>query len=79
SALAFMIAGNKSCAEIVQMVEEGDERGLIAGYAYNSLFAASDLLERPGHAPEAARDRLLAMVGQVDVAKSASPDEDKRY
>ena len=76
SALAFVLAGNRTCAEIVALVENHDREALLAGQLYNSLFAASDKLTPPARAPEAVRDRLLNVVGTLDVAKTSNPEDD---
>jgi serine/threonine protein kinase len=78
SALAFMVAGNRTCDQIVAIVESGDTKPIVAGHIYNSLFAASasggaELLSR-----SAANDRLLNEVGYIDVARTADPDDDAR-
>jgi hypothetical protein len=78
SALAFAIAGNRTCDEIVALVQNHDREALIAGQLYNSLFAASDKLEIPARAPEATHDRLLNVVGSLDVAKTSGPEDDAR-
>jgi serine/threonine protein kinase len=76
SALAWIVAGGRDCAAIVRLAEEPDVEALVAGQVYNSLFAASEELDPPGHAPEAARDRLLRLIGTIDVAKTAEPADD---
>ncbi len=53
------LAGNRTCDEIVALVENHDSEALLAGQLYNALFAASDKLAPPARAPEAVRDRLL--------------------
>jgi serine/threonine protein kinase len=78
SALAFVVVGNRTCDEIVRLVEENDSRGLLSGHLYNAIFAASEKLDRPGRSDDAARDRLLALVGTLDVAKTADPQDDAR-
>lgn len=78
SALAFIVAGNRTCDEIVALVENHDREALLAGHLYNSLFAASDKLNPPARAPEAVRDRLLNVVGTLDVAKTSNPEDDAR-
>src|SRR5439155_22658170 len=78
SALAFVVAGNRTCDEIVRLVEENDSRSLLAGHVYNALFASSDKLDAPAMSDAATRDRLLALVGTLDVAKTADPQDDAR-
>lgn len=78
SALAWTVAGNRTCNEIVRMVEDGEREELLSGHLYNSLFAASNKLVPPAQAPEAIADRLLNIVGSLDVAKTAGPEDDAR-
>lgn len=78
SALAWIVVGGRNCTEIVQLAEEPDAEALLAGQLYNALFAASEHLDPPGHAPAAARDRLLRLLGTLDVARTASPADDAR-
>jgi hypothetical protein len=78
SALAFIVAGNRTCDEIVALVENHDREALLSGHLYNALFAASDKLDPPARAPEAVRDRLLNVVGTLDVAKTSNPEDDSR-
>lgn len=78
SALAYVVVGSRSCSDIVDLVDQGDYQPVLAGHLYNSLFAASDVLEPPSRAGDATRDRLLNVVGSLDVAKTCDPDEDSR-
>jgi serine/threonine protein kinase len=78
SALAYVVAGNRSCDEIAQLVDEGDFRTILAGHVYNALYAASGSAGPDAQAHEAGNDRLLAQVGLVDVAKTANPEDDGR-
>lgn len=78
SALAFVVAGNRTCSEIVTLVEDQARDDLLAGHLYNSLFAASDKLRAPARSPEAGSDRLLGVVGTLDVAKTSDPEVDAR-
>jgi serine/threonine protein kinase len=82
SALAYVVAGNRWCDEIVQLATDTQNlrnaRALVAGHAYNSLFAASDKLAASFRDEAASRDRLLRLTGSVDVAKTANPDDDGR-
>jgi hypothetical protein len=78
SALAWTVAGNRTCDEIVRLVEDNDRERLLSGHLYNAIFAASEKLQPPAHAPEAASDRLLRIVGTLDVAQTAGPDDDAR-
>ena len=78
SALAYVVAGNRTCDEIVALVENQDREALLSGHLYNALFAASDKLKAPARAPEAVRDRLLNVVGTLDVAKTSDPEIDSQ-
>jgi serine/threonine protein kinase len=78
SALAFTIAGNRTCDEIVRLVEENDGKALLAGHMYNSIFAASEHVPPPASNAAARRDRLLGVVGSLDVARTADPGDDVR-
>jgi serine/threonine protein kinase len=78
SALAWSVAGNRTCDEIVRLVEDGDRERLLSGHLYNALFAASDKLLPPARSTEASEDRLLNIVGTLDVAKTATPDDDAK-
>lgn len=78
SALAYVVAGSRTCEEIVDLVDRAEPQPLIAGHMYNALFAASDSLEPPAWADDASRDRLLNIVGTLDVARTADPEEDAR-
>lgn len=78
SALAYVVAGNRTCDEIVQFVDDGDTKKLLAGHIYNSMFAASASAGPDGLAEDARNDRLLREVGYLDVARTADPDDDAR-
>lgn len=78
SALAFIVAGNRACGEIVQLVSQNDVRSLLAGNIFNSLFAASHALESPFYSDDASRDRLLRLIGSLDVARTAEPEIDSK-
>jgi hypothetical protein len=78
SALAWTVAGNRTCDEIVRLAEDNDRERLLSGYLYNSLFAASGGPQTSNHSSEAAADRLLRIVGTLDVARTASPEDDAR-
>ena len=78
SALAFVVAGNRTCSEIVNLVDSGETKPLLAGHVYNSLFAASSAAGPDAYADDAFNDRLLQEVGLLDVARTADPDDDAR-
>ena len=78
STLAYVVVGSKSCDSIVELVEGDHLQELLAGQMYNSIFAASDALGPPAQADDARRDRLLNLVGGLDVARTADPEEDGR-
>jgi serine/threonine protein kinase len=76
SALAFAMAGNRRCGEILDLFETSSIREILGGFTYNALFAArdSDVVDTRG----AASDRLLAELGPLDVAIRPMPEEDGR-
>jgi serine/threonine protein kinase len=78
STLAYVAAGNRTCDEIVRLVDEGDTKALLRGHIYNAVFSAGHAAGPDGHAADAANDRLLNELGYLDVARTASPDDDAR-
>jgi hypothetical protein len=78
SALAFVVAGSRDCSQIVRLVEEPEPATLLWGYLYNSLFAGSPVETVPPAPGDANRDRLLALLGTLDVARTTDPGEDVR-
>jgi hypothetical protein len=78
SALAWTVAGNLTCDEIVRLVEDNERERLLSGHLYNALFAASPRSNGSAQSPEAAADRVLRIVGTLDVARTASPADDAR-
>lgn len=78
SALAYVTAGNRTCDEIIRLVDDGDTRSLLRGHLYNAAFAAGNGAGTTGHATDAANDRLLNELGYLDVARTADPDDDAR-
>jgi serine/threonine protein kinase len=78
SALAFAVAGNRTCDEIVGLVKENDGKSLLAGHIYNSIFGGNQRMPPPAASAEAGRDRLLAVTGTLDVALTANPGDDAR-
>jgi serine/threonine protein kinase len=76
SALAYSVAGDRTCAEIISLADKDGAAEMIAGRYYNSLFAGRE--EVSGPQPAVARDRLLRLVGTLDVARTPEPDLDSR-
>jgi hypothetical protein len=76
SALAYVLTGNRSCEEIVELKEQHDIQALLGDQIYNSLFAASDSAVRDVRGAE--HDRLLIEVGALDVTHRPEPEEDGR-
>jgi serine/threonine protein kinase len=76
SALAYITVGNRTCDEIVGLVDTNDRARLLLGYSYNAMFAASDKLGEEHRQADAAADRLLSRIGELDVAKTADPEGD---
>lgn len=78
SALAYVTAGNRTCDEIVELVDRGDGRSLLRGHLYNAMFSASAAAGPEGAAEDAANDRLLEELSFLDVARTADPADDAR-
>jgi hypothetical protein len=76
SVLAFAVAGNRRCGDIVDRYENAALTDILAGFTYNALFAAADLglVDTQG----AEQDRLLAQLAPLDVAAKPMPEEDAR-
>jgi hypothetical protein len=76
SGLAFAVAGNRRCGEILDLFETSSIREILGGFTYNALFAArdTDLVDTRG----AVGDRLLAELAPLDVAIRPMPEEDGR-
>jgi serine/threonine protein kinase len=77
SCLAFVVAGNRPCDEIVALAEEGVADVLVAGQLPNALFGAAEDVALFGD-QSATRDRLLAALAPIDVGRTADPAEDVR-
>lgn len=77
SALAFAVVGVRNCSEIVAEIGAGNLESVLSGHLPNALFAAGYASVHP-EASRARRDRLLALVGSVDVARTAQPELDTR-
>jgi serine/threonine protein kinase len=78
SVLAFSVAGNRTCDDIVKLVEANDGKALLAGHIYNAVFAGSEHLAVHDAVAGARQDRLLTLVGTLDVARTADPGDDGR-
>ena len=70
SALAYMLAGTRDCAEIHELYESGNRNGVLAGLYFNSYAAAGD--PRP-------QDRLVRLLQEIDVAKTNEPRLDRGF
>ncbi len=68
SALAFMLAGTRTCDEIHELYARGDAETIAQGFYFNSWLG--------GDAPTA--DRLLALLKEVDVGQVSDPQLDRR-
>lgn len=78
STLAFAVAGNRTCDQIVDLVEAGEGGTLLAGHIYNAMFAGNSEHPLPLGSPDANRDRLLELVGSLDVTRTADPGQDSK-
>ena len=73
STLAFIVAGNRTCEQLIRSRRKETARApLLLGSAYNRLFAGAH--DEAGES--ANKDRLLAEVGNLDVADIPQPDLD---
>jgi hypothetical protein len=76
SAVVFAVVGSRTCDEIVGLAESGQDEQLIGGRFYNAIFAGG---EQDPFSDEAARgDRLLRLIGSLDVSRTAEPELDAR-
>jgi hypothetical protein len=83
SALAFAVAGHRTCDEIVMLRDESKSMSLLSGNLYNAFFSASEHLPavigddgevgRVTSGEAARRDRLLVEIGRLDPAAVANP------
>jgi serine/threonine protein kinase len=67
SALAFMLVGTRDCDEIHELYQTGRREEIVQGFYFNSW--------KGGDGPNA--DRLLTLLGDVDVASSDDPRLDR--
>jgi hypothetical protein len=67
SALAFTLVGTKDCDEIHELYQSGQRDEIVQGFYFNSW--------KGGDAPNA--DRLLTLLGEVDVAGGDDPRLDR--
>lgn len=65
SALAFTFFGKKNCNEIKKEIQEGNYQ-FIERYYYNAIFSATE------------KDRVLGLLNEFDVGKTATPQIDSR-
>ena len=69
SALAFTIAGTRSCEEIHTLYEQGEREEIIRGFYFNS-WAAAEAVQH---------DRLLRLLQEVDVGRTGDPKLDRLF
>lgn len=74
SALAYILVGNRTCNDIVELANRADTATLARGHLYNRMFAANEAQPEEN----AEKDRLLAEIGVLDVAETAQPELDGR-
>jgi serine/threonine protein kinase len=67
SALAFMLVGTRDCDELHELYRSGRRNEIVQGFYFNSW--------RGGDEPNA--DRLLSLLGEVDVADADEPRLDR--
>ena len=76
SALAYTIVGDRTCEEIAELVDSGEAQdSLVRGRYYNAFFAGQ---AQTSAGPGPARDRLLRLIGTLDVARTPEPELDAR-
>ncbi|HNV68891.1 MAG TPA: protein kinase [Candidatus Ozemobacteraceae bacterium] len=68
SALAFTLAGTRSCREIHVLYRSGSRDEVLAGFYFNSWMGG----DRP------ISDRLIAVLAELDIGKAAEPQLDRR-
>lgn len=71
SALAFTIAGTRSCEEIHELYEQGDREEIARGFYFNSWAGAG--------AGAAHHDRLLRLLQEVDIGRIGDPKLDRQF
>ena len=67
SALAYMLAGTRNCAEIHTLYQTGSREQIIQGYYFNSWMAGANTIS----------DRLLTLLKDVDVGQATDPRLDR--
>ncbi|WP_328463492.1 protein kinase [Actinoplanes sp. NBC_00393] len=67
SALAYLLTSGRDCEQIDQLYTRGDSDAILDGFYFNSWIG-----------PAGGRDRLLALLAQLDVAAVADPALDRR-
>ena len=74
SALAFMLASGRDCAEIHQLYAAGETQQILDGFYFSAHLGASPAVD--GTPQE--RDRLLSLLREADVASVPQPQLDRR-
>ena len=69
SALAFTIAGTRSCDEIHGLFEQGEREEITRGFYFNSWAGAGTVQH----------DRLLRLLQEVDVGRTGDPKLDRLF
>lgn len=69
SALSFMLAGNRNCAEIHELYRSGRRRDIVQSFYFNSWMGGD---EQPA-------DRLLSLLQDVDVGAATDPRLDRHF
>lgn len=67
SAMAFMLAGTRDCAEIHQLYEHGSAQEILTGFYFNSWMGGG----------KNSADRLLTLLTEMDVGQVALPQLDR--
>lgn len=70
SALAFMLVGTRDCDGIQQLYQNGGEENqnrILDGFYFNSWLGGG----------EGSNDRLVSLLGEIDVAEVSNPDLDR--
>ena len=72
SALSFMLVGTRDCDGIHQLYQNGGEENqnrILDGFYFNSWLGGS----------EYSNDRLISLLGEIDIAKVSNPDLDRKF
>lgn len=68
SALAYMLVGTHDCQEIHDLYSNGkSRRDILDGFYFNSIFGGQ----------HGSQDRLLSLLGQIDVSQTSDPQRDR--